>query len=360
MRIVLLAFVAALSVGASASGATPAQQPAAPAGERLPFDAWVDAFRADAIGRGISRTLLDTALDGLEPLERVLESDRQQAELVVPFEKYLTRTVTPATIRQARAARAEHRDLLERVQQAYGVPPGIIVAIWGLESRFGHNTGRTSAVQALATLAWDSRRSNFFRDELLGALRIVDAGHIELDRLKGSWAGAMGQPQFMPSSYLAYAEDFDGDGRRDIWGSTADVFASIANYLAKNGWQAGLEWGREVAVTRNQLRQIRRQVPYRTSGCYAMRDTTEERPVAAWRKLGVRQRNGRPLPLDSAALSLVTDGARSFVVTPSYFAILRYNCAHHYALSAGLLSVESGKPEPRQKPTPRRPRRPRR
>ncbi len=344
MRAAVGLFLAAVIAGVTTEGAAVAraQEATAPAvAEHPSFAAWLQDFRTDAVARGLSPALVDRAIGGLQPLERVIERDRQQAELVVPFEKYLERTLTPATIRQARRAREEHGDLLDRVSQAYGVPPGILVAIWGLESRFGHNTGRTSTVQALATLAWDGRRAGFFRGELLDALRIADAGHIELDRLKGSWAGAMGQPQFMPSSYLAYAEDFDGDGRRDIWGSTADVFASIANYLAKNGWQSGLEWGREVAVTKNQLRRVRRRVPYRSSGCYAVRDSTQERPAAAWGRLGVRRRNGRPLPADAWALSLVTDGSRSFLVTPNYFAILRYNCAHHYALSAVLLSQSS-------------------
>ncbi len=324
---------------------------------RLSFDEWLAGFRADALADGLDPTLVDNALTGLEPLARVVNEDRTQAEIVLPFDAYLKRTLTPATIRQAREARAAHAELLQRIADSYGVPPGVIVAIWGLESRFGRNPGRTPAVQALATLAWDGRRATFFRGELLNALRLVDRGNIDLPRLTGSWAGAMGQPQFMPSSYLAYAEDYDGDGRRDIWVSMPDVFASIANYLAKNGWQAAMDWGREVAVTKVQLKRVRREVPRRSGGCYAVRDTTEARPVAVWRRLGVRRRNGQPLPASDTPLSLVSSGARSFLVTASYFAVLRYNCAHAYALSAVLLADEAGKAAPaepaRTRPAPR-------
>ncbi len=350
----------------SAAPLASAQDPsAAPvASDRIPFATWLEGFRAEALAQGLSAELLEQALTDLEPLVRVVREDRSQAELILPFDVYLTRTLTASTIRQAREARATDAALLARVSKAYGVPPGILVAIWGLESRFGRNSGRTPTVQALATLAWDGRRAAFFRGELINALRMVDGGGIELDRLKGSWAGAMGQPQFMPSSYLAFAEDFDGDGRRDIWASTSDVFASIANYLSKNGWETGLEWGREVAVTKNQLRRVRRVVPYRTGGCYAVRDTTEARPVAVWRRLGVRRRNGQPLPVTDEPLSLVSSGTRSFLVTGNYFALLRYNCAHSYALSAALLAGESDKPlvkaAPAKKRTPARPTRRRR
>lgn len=319
---------------------------------RLSFDEWLEGFRADALADGLDPTLVDSALTGLQPLVRVVNEDRTQAEIVLPFDTYLKRTLTPATIRQAREARAAHAELLQRIADRYGVPPGIVVAIWGLESRFGRNPGRTPAVQALATLAWDGRRASFFRGELLNALRLVNRGDIDLPRLTGSWAGAMGQPQFMPSSYLAYAEDYDGDGRRDIWASMPDVFASIANYLARNGWQAGTDWGREVAVTKAQLKRIRREVPRRSGGCYAVRDTTEARPVAGWRRLGVRRRNGQPLPAGDVPLSLVSSGARSFLVTANYFAILRYNCAHAYALSAVLLAGEAGKPADTVTPEP--------
>jgi len=193
-------------------------------------------------------------------------------------------------------------------------------------------------VAALATLAWDPRRSAFFRSELFDALDILNRGDIDPAHMRGSWAGAMGQVQFMPSSYLKFAEDFDGDGRRDIWSSPADVFASIANYLKGHGWTAGQPWGREVTVSRAAARTIAADVGRRAGTCQATRDMTVVQPVKAWAGLGVRLPNGAALPASLPDAAMVSGATRHFLVYGNYDALLEYNCAHSYAISVGLLA----------------------
>src|SRR5690242_11639492 len=187
------------------------------------FTEWLTAFRAEASSKGISDKTLDAALDGLEPVPVVIERDRSQAELVLTLDQYLQRRLTPKMTATGRKMARAHRKLLAAVSDKYGVPPGIIVAVWGLESNFGRFSGVRPTVATLATLAYDRRRATLFRQELIAALQILDSGDVSVDRMRGSWAGALGQAQFMPSSFLQYAQDFDGDGRRDIWTSLPDV-----------------------------------------------------------------------------------------------------------------------------------------
>jgi membrane-bound lytic murein transglycosylase B len=231
-----------------------------------------------------------------------------------------------------------NKALLRQVSDRYGVPPGILVAIWGLESNYGRFAGVRPTIGALATLAWDPRRSTMFRNELLDALEILDRGDIDVDHMRGSWAGAMGQPQFMPSSYLKWAEDFDGDGRRDIWSSPADVLASIANFLKGHGWTREQRWGQEVTMTKQTAHKIASDVERRNGSCVARRDMTVALPLAKWRALGVRFSGGGALPRSETLASLVSGSSRHFLVYDNYDALLEYNCAHSYAIAVGLLS----------------------
>jgi membrane-bound lytic murein transglycosylase B len=304
------------------------------------FDAWLEEFRVEARGRGYSDELLVQTLAGVTPLARVIASDRRQPERTLAFEEYLRRRVTPWVVRRGRELAHQHRDLLAQVRDAYGVPPEIIIAILGIESRFGQYSGETPVFQALATLAWHPRRASFFRAQLYDALTMVDRGHIDASSMKGSWAGAMGQPQFMPSSYLAYAVDFDGDGRRDIWTSDADTFASIANYLKGHGWRDGESWGREVRVTPAVAKRI--ALGSRNSDCSAMRTMTGPAPLADWQRLGVRRADGGDLPAVGGDAALVRAGRRRFLVHGNYDALLHYNCAHHYALTVTILADRIG------------------
>lgn len=318
---------------------------------RPSFSEWLDGVRTEALARGIRQEIVDEALSSVEePLPIVLERDRTQAETVLSLERYITRILTPRMTRTGRQMFARHAALLTEVGDRYGVSPAIIIAIWGIESNFGQFSGVRPTIAALATLAWDPRRSEFFRAELFNALEIVSRGDIELPRLRGSWAGAMGQPQFMPSSYLKYAEDFDADGRRDIWSSRADVFASIANYLKGRGWTNGERWGREVKLSREAERRIATDVARRDGTCRATRDMTVRLPVDEWRTMGVRLRNGNALPANMPDAALVSGSERHFLVYANYDALLEYNCAHPYALSVGLLADGvSTAPAPRRR-----------
>jgi membrane-bound lytic murein transglycosylase B len=268
----------------------------------------------------------------------VLQRDRAQAETVLSLEKYLAQRLTPKRIQTGREMLEQHRELLDRIEARYHVPPPIIIAIWGVESDYGRLSGIRPTIAALATLAWDPRRSTFFRGELFNALEILDRGDIELSAMKGSWAGAMGQPQFMPSSYLKYAEDFDGDGRKDIWSTPGDIFASIANYLVGYGWTSTDGWGREVKATPRVSRRIAGDVARRDGNCRAVRDMTVPLPLKRWDGLGVRLPSGRPLPATPIDASLVSGTTRHFLVYRDYDALLGYNCANAYALGVALLA----------------------
>jgi peptidoglycan lytic transglycosylase B len=303
----------------------------------IPYPDWLAAVRAEALERGIRPEIADAALADVEPVEQVIERDRSQPEFTLDLEAYLKRRLTPQTVRTAQQMYTKHRTLLKKVSDQYGVSPRIIVSVWGIESNFGRFSGVRPTISTLATLAYDQRRSALFRSELFSALEILNRGDIELEHLKGSWAGALGQPQFMPSSYLKYAQDFDGDGRRDIWSSEPDVFASVAYYLQQHGWAQGQSWGREIRIP-TKLRQQAEAIARRDAGCRAERIMTEPRPISAWRKLGFRALNGAALPSSSIEASLVQAGRRSFLLYPNYTAILQYNCAHTYALSVALLA----------------------
>lgn len=303
----------------------------------VPFYLWMSTLRADAIARGIRPEIVDRALDGVEPIEQILERDRAQAEFTLDLSSYLSRRLTRPTVRTAQRMYRNHRTLLHRIGQKYGVSPRVLVSVWGLESNFGRFAGVRPTIPTLATLAYDDRRGAMFRNELLSALEILNRGDIELDKMKGSWAGALGQPQFMPSSYLLYAQDFDGDGRRDIWQSEPDVFASVANYLKAHGWTAGVAWGREVRLP-GKVRRLAAAIPLRESGCRAERSMTAPKPLSAWRAMGIRTMSGAPVPSAALNASLMQSGSRSFLLYPNYETILAYNCAHTYALSVALLS----------------------
>lgn len=304
----------------------------------VPFADWLAELRKEALARGISERTVGSALVGLEPLPIVVERDRTQAEYTLTIDQYLKRRVDRKTVRTARDMAKRHAAVLKKVSAHYGVPPAIIVAVWGLESNFGRFSGVRPTVASLATLAYDTRRSAMFREELFIALRMLDRGDIDPSKMKGSWAGAMGQPQFMPSSYVKYAEDFDHDGTRDIWNSEADVFASIANFLKQNGWAQGARWGTAVSLPVVTVDRIEAAAPLRTAGCEATRQMTEALTLARWRSLGVRASGRQALPKSSAVASLVRAGTRNFLVFDNYSVLLQYNCAHAYALAVGLLA----------------------
>ena len=290
------------------------------------FAAFVAGVKADARRSGVSSATLDRAFAGVQPNPRVIELDRKQPEFTMTWAQYRERIVSDKRINEGRAAYARNAQVLAGVEQRYGVDPRIPVAIWGLETSYGAITGGYNVIEALATLAWEGRRAQFFRGQLMDALRILDRGDIQPGQMTGSWAGAMGQPQFMPNSYLSYAVDFDGDGRRDIWQSRTDALASIANYLARSGWQTGVPWGQPVQVPGSLGVETGR---------------SNRRSLGDWTRLGVRRADGTTFTRqDVQGAVVMPDGARgeAFMVYANFNAIRRYNPSDYYSLSVGLLS----------------------
>lgn len=292
------------------------------------FAAWLAQLRVDALAEGISPATLDAALAGLEaPQQRVLDSDRNQPETTQSLAGYLAARVSAARIAEGRQMLRRYPTWLGRIERKYGVQRRFIVALWGIESNYGRHTGKLPVIPALVTLAHDERRGDYFRKELLEALRILDAGHIPLARMQGSWAGAMGHFQFMPTSYRHYAVDGDGDGRIDLWNSLPDAFASAANYLAKAGWQDDQTWGRPVRLPKN------------FDASLAGLET--RLPLPRWQALGVRSLNGGALPGRALQASLlIPDGPTgpAYLVYGNYRALLRWNRSHSFAVAVGTLA----------------------
>ncbi|HET98390.1 MAG TPA: lytic murein transglycosylase [Desulfurivibrio alkaliphilus] len=296
---------------------------------QIPFDEWLRELRAEALERGIREETLDAALTGVEPIPRVIELDQQQPEFTLTFQQYRDRVVPRTRIEMGRQRLAEHHELLTEIGNKLGVQPRFIVALWGIETDFGRITGGFPVIASLATLAHDGRRSAYFRRELFNALQILDEGHITPDRMVGSWAGAMGQSQFMPSSFLNFAVDYDGDGRRDIWQTQADVFASAANYLARSGWLVDQTWGRAVRLPSGFNRDL--------TGL----DT--RKPIGQWQALGVRQPDGSALPTRQLSASIIIPDPENspelaFMVYENFRTILKWNRSNYFALAVGLLS----------------------
>ncbi len=305
----------------------PSQAPENPPQTQTPFQLWLEGAKAEARNRGISDETFDAALAGMTPDNRVLELDRKQPEFTAAFEDYLKGAVAPQRVATGRRLLSENRAVLEKIAAEYHVQPRFIAAFWGIESDFGRLTGGFDVPKALATLAFDGRRAAFFREELFQALEILQAGHVQARAMTGSWAGAMGQPQFMPSSFRRFAVDFDGDGKRDIWGTRADVFASIANYLSKSGWREEETWGRRVNVPDGFDHKLI-SLDIRKS----LRD---------WQALGVRRADGSDLPARDLEASLVrpqSERGPFFLVYENYRVTLLWNRSSFFALAVGHLA----------------------
>ena len=300
--------------------------PDAAALEQQRFAKWAADFRATARTAGISEATLRSAFDSAQFLPGVIELDRAQPEFTRTAWDYLDNTVSPQRIATGQDKLQQVRAEADAAAARYGVPGTIVVAIWGMESNYGGNYGSTPVIDALATLGFEGRREDWARRELLAALKILDSGDIARDRMIGSWAGAMGQTQFLPSNFLAYAVDADGDGRRDIWGSMADVMASTANFLSRAGWQAGKPWGDEVRLP--------------PGFDFGRADTAVRQSTAQWAAEGLRAVEGQQLPEFDDGTILLPAGARgpAFLVGPNFRAILRYNNSTSYALAVGLLA----------------------
>jgi len=291
------------------------------------FATWLAGFKQDALGAGIRQATLDAAFAGVAPLPRVLELDQRQPETTVTFDSYITRVVSDARVQAGRQHLVDDRQLLDEVGAKYGVQPRFIVALWAIETDFGRVQGDYPIVASLATLAYDGRRGAFFRKELIAALKILDQGRIRPDELRGSWAGAMGQTQFMPSTFLAYAVDYAGTGKQDIWHDKRDALASIANYLASLGWQADYTWGRPV--------QLPAGFDTGLLGGQVLKT------VDQWRALGVRRSDGGALPQATIDAGLVQPGGAdgpTLMVYGNYRAIMKWNRSLYFATAVSYLA----------------------
>lgn len=290
------------------------------------FAQWVAALRDAARTAGIGEATLRDALDNVRYLPRVVELDRAQPEFTRTVWEYIDTIVSPQRVALGQERLQQVRSEADAAAARYGVPPSILLAVWGIESNFGSNYGSTPTIDALATLGFDGRREKWAQSELIAALKILQNGDIARAQMIGSWAGAMGQTQFLPSNFLAYAVDADGDGRRDIWGSMADVLASTAHFLARSGWQAGVPWGTEVRLP--------------DGFDVARADVSVKQPTAQWAAEGVQTMDGSPLPVFNDGMVLLPAGARgpAFLVGPNFRTILRYNNSTNYALAVGLLA----------------------
>lgn len=289
------------------------------------FKIWLSDFKQEAVKSGISQKTVDETLAGIKPVAKIIELDRKQPEFTMTLKEYLKSVVPASRVKKGREKLAANRSLIQEISKKYGVQERYIIALWGIETDFGERTGTYYIPEALATLAFDGRRSTFFRTELVNSLKIIDDGHITHKNMIGSWAGAMGQTQFMPSSFLSYAVDYDGDGKKDIWGTKADVFASIANYLKNVGWNNDLTWGRAVKLPKNFDKNL----------------IKKDKKLNDWQALGVRNEDGSDLPSrDLTAMLSMPDGINgdAFLVYDNYKNILKWNRSDYFATAVGYLS----------------------
>ncbi len=290
----------------------------------LSFSQWREQFRAEALAAGISAATFDQAFAGLQPDPAVIEADRSQPEFTRPVWQYLEGAISPQRVRSGRRLLSEHATTLDQIEARYGVDRETLVAVWGLESSFGQIMGDKSVIRSLATLAHEGRRPAFAKSQLIAALDILQHGDVAPQRMRGSWAGAMGQTQFIPTTYNTHAVDFDGDGKRDIWNSSADALASAAHYLQASGWKQGKAWGFEVELPEGFD--------------YALADTEIRKPLAEWRSLGLRNLPGDQEEASASLLLPAGHRGPAFLIMDNFRAILRYNNSSAYALAIGLLA----------------------
>ncbi|NKD87000.1 lytic murein transglycosylase [Haematospirillum sp. 15-248] len=296
--------------------------------EKEDFSRWLDSFVAEAEAGGLSRRSLDS-LRNVQPNASVLDLDRRQPEFVRTLRSYVGSAVDKKRVMEGQALLKKHARLLAQIEQAYGVQPRFIVAFWGMETHYGQNFGGFFVPEALATLAWDQRRPDFFKAQLLQALSILEEGHIEPAQMYGSWAGAMGHFQFMPSTFRAHAVDHDRDGRIDIWRSQPDAFASAARYLAATGWKRGQTWGRQVTLPK--------------SFNFNLADFSVSKSLHEWSRLGVTQIGGQPLPKGPGGMQgsvIVPEGVNgpAFLVYDNFRSIMDWNRSVLYAVAVGHLA----------------------
>jgi membrane-bound lytic murein transglycosylase B len=293
------------------------------------FEQYLADLKLEAIEQGHSPDFVEQVFSGVSYLKKTVTADKNQPETKITLDKYLATRVPDWKVKQAIDLMTQNKELLDQVEQQFGVQKRFIVALWGNESNFGRIMGKHSVINSLVTLAYEGRRETLFKKQLFAALKILQQGHIELESFVGSWAGAMGQSQFMPTSFLDYAIDFDNDGRKDIWKNKADVFASIANFLKSEGWSSDLTWGRQVSVLDN--------FDFSLAGL----QSSNKRLLADWQEFGVRRYDGDDLPKVSIQASLINpDGkqGRIYLVYENFHTLMKWNRSSYFGVSVSYLS----------------------
>ena len=312
------------------------------------FKDYLVNLKKEAIAKGYETSLIDSAFATATYKEKVVSADKNQPEVKETLETYLPKRVPQWKIDRARKLYAENKDILEQVAKEFGVQARFIVALWGLESNFGTIQGGHNVISSLVTLAFDGRREALYKRQLWAALDILKSGHITLDKFKGSWAGAMGQTQFMPTSFNAYAIDYNNDGRKDIWTTKEDAFASIANYLKQEGWNDSLTWGRQVMLPDNFDNKYILVRGTKTRKQWLEYWNDSERSLDEWQALGVRRADGTALPnVDVRAALVMPDdiNGRMFLAYDNYKVLMHWNRSYYFATSVGYLSDRIGYPK---------------
>jgi len=305
------------------------------------FKQYVVELKKEALAQGFEQSLIETSFANVKFHKRAVTADRKQPEKVETLDTYLPKRVPSWKVKKARVLYKEHKEILTQIGNDYAVQPRFIVALWGLETNFGKFTGGYNVVSALSTLAYEGRREVFFKTQLWAALTILDEGHIKIENMKGSWAGAMGQNQFMPTSFLAYAVDGDGDGKKDIWQNQIDIFASMANYLQKEGWNDELTWGRQVKLPQNF--DISLAIPKNTGSRknWLKAWAQTEKTLAQWQALGIRRADGTNLPNVDIKAALVfpdDENGRAYLAYDNYKSLMHWNLSYYFVSSVGHLS----------------------
>ncbi|SET07716.1 lytic murein transglycosylase [Thalassotalea agarivorans] len=309
--------------------------------EKPTFEQYVATLKQEVVAKGYDQQFVDDVFANVKYYKRAVSADRKQPETVETLDTYLPKRVPQWKVDKARDKYKEHYELLQPIGEKYGVQPRFIVALWGLETNFGKIMGNFNVISALSTLAYDGRREAFFKRELFAAVQIIEEGHISVDQMKGSWAGAMGQNQFMPSSFLTFAVDGDGDGKKDIWNNHADVFASAANYLKRVGWDANYTWGRQVKLPDGF--DLSYSIPKNTGGRanWLKAFKQKEKTLAQWQALGIRRMDGRDLPdVDIKAALVFPDdhNGRVYLAYDNYKHLMHWNLSYYFVSSVGYLS----------------------
>ena len=305
------------------------------------FVSFVEQLKTEALTKGFTNAFISHSFAKVSFNQRAIKADRNQTEHVETLDPYLPKRVPEWKVKKARSMYKKHQKLLTKIGTQYGVQPRFIVALWGLETNFGRIMGNYNVISSLSTMAYEGRRAAFFKQQLWAALTILQQGHISRDNMVGSWAGAMGQNQFMPTSFVSYAVDGDGDGKKDIWGNQADVFASMANYLKQEGWNEALTWGRQVKLPKgfDLALAIPKNTGSRKNWLKAWKN--HEKPLSQWQDLGVRRSDGTNLPkvdINAALIFPDDEHGRVYLAYDNYKVLMHWNLSYYFVSSVGHLS----------------------